>query len=281
MNSRRFPAKILLFGEYTVINGSEALALPFNSFSGSWQSNAGEKYEWNPLLRFLQARPQLLDLARLESDLEKGYGFASTIPQGKGLGSSGALVAALFHAYAPNTDLSLQSIRESLAELEGHYHGQSSGVDPLVSWVDKPLLLKGTDSPQVVELPREDWQKTQRWFLVDSGVARHSAPLVAVFKQKRSDVKFQETLGQLEKLVSECIEDYQNLDEAHMGLHMEELSRLQLMAFSEMIPKDLRSVWEQGLETRQFALKLCGAGGGGYFIGYRLRGSYPVATLLF
>lgn len=281
MSERRFPAKILLFGEYTVINGSAALALPFNTFSGAWGAGARGHYDWNPLLRFLQARPGLLDLPRLERDLEQGHGFASTIPQGKGLGSSGALVAALFGAYGAHAGLSLTAIRERLAELEGHYHGQSSGVDPLVSWVDRPLLLNGTETPRITEVPIADWHKSQRWFLLDSGVARHSAPLVAVFKQKRAEAGFQETLGLLEALVSECIHDYENFDEAHMGLHMEELSLLQLNAFAEMIPAALRVVWEQGLKERQFALKLCGAGGGGFFIGYRLRGSMPKDVLAF
>jgi mevalonate kinase len=104
---------------------------------------------------------------------------------------------------------------------------------------------------------------------------------VAVFKQKRADTKFQATLSHLEQLVSECIEDYRNLDEAHMGLHMEELSRLQLEAFQEMIPSKLRQVWETGLNERQFAIKLCGAGGGGYFIGYKLRGPCPGNVILF
>lgn len=280
MSDRSFPSKLLLFGEYTVINGSEALALPFPKFSGKWEKNLANKYDWNSLLRFLEAHTDLLDVTRLEKDLGEGWGFTSSIPQGKGLGSSGALVAALFHTYSLQKDLSLQDIRSQLAELEGHYHGQSSGVDPLVSWVDQPLILSGAETPRMAQMPVEDWSKTSRWFLLDSGVARHSAPLVAVFKRKQADVKFQETLSTLESLVSECIEDYRNLDEAHMGLHMEELSRLQLSAFQEMIPEKLKEIWVQGLDSRQFALKLCGAGGGGYFLGYKLRGPLPEDVIL-
>lgn len=280
MSERSFPSKILLFGEYTVINGSEALALPFSNFSGKWQKDLSKKYDWNSLLRFLEAHTDLLDVKKLSKDLDEGWGFSSTIPQGKGLGSSGALVAALYHHYSLQKDLGLEEIRTQLAELEGHYHGQSSGVDPLVSWVDKPLVLSGSETPRVVEMPVQDWANTSRWFLLDSGVARHSAPLVSVFKRKQADLKFQETLTTLESLVSECIEDYRNLDEAHMGLHMEELSRLQLNAFQEMIPDKLKEIWLMGLETRQFALKLCGAGGGGYFLGYKLRGALPEDIVL-
>lgn len=278
---RAFPAKILLFGEYTVINGSEALALPLRTLSGRWSLKDSGLHDWNPLLRFLQARPHLIDLARLERDLGEGQGFVSSIPPGKGLGSSGALVAALFERYGHDRSTDLMNVKAQLAELEGHYHGQSSGVDPLVSWVDQPLVLKGAELPRPSELPVRDWTDLHRFFLLDSSVARHSAPLIAVFRQKCQMADFQKILGELENLVSECIHDYAHLDEAHLGLHMEELSRLQLSAFSEMIPQKLRQQWEEGLNSRQYALKLCGAGGGGFFIGYRLRGDLPAGVMPF
>ena len=268
---RSFSAKILLFGEYTVIRGGEALAIPFDTFSGHW-SNPAPSFDWNPLLRFLAGHPELeIDHERLAADIRAGGGFVSSIPQGKGLGSSGALVAALLSAYGPKREWSLAQARERLAGLEACYHGQSSGVDPLVSWVGKPLLLSSQHDPEIVEMPLENWRALDRWFLYDSGVARHSAPLVAVFKQKIENTSFQDKLQQLEGLVQEAIECFEHLDEAMMGVTMEALSRLQLEALSEMIPTPVRAVWEEGLHSRQFALKLCGAGGGGYFLGYRLK----------
>ena len=35
-----YPSKILLFGEYTVISGSDALALPLDKFRGCWNYRA-------------------------------------------------------------------------------------------------------------------------------------------------------------------------------------------------------------------------------------------------
>lgn len=275
-----FPAKVLLFGEYTVIRGGSALALPLASFHGQWGSGA-PAHDWNPLLRFLETCPELLDLTRLERDIAAGHGFLSNIPQGKGLGSSGALVAALYHAYRRDDSTDLLNIRSALAQLEGCYHGQSSGVDPLVSWVGKPLLLHGTEAPKIVDLPQTDWQQSKRWFLMDSGVARHSAPLIAVFKRKTEDEAYQGRLRALEGMVEELVEAYQQFDEAHMGIGMEELSKLQLEMFAEMIPPAHRARWEEGLSSRQFAMKLCGAGGGGYFIAYRLNKSNSEIGLSF
>lgn len=268
---KTFSAKILLFGEYTVIRGGQALAIPFDNFKGHWGRGA-PAIDWNPLLRFLGAHPELeIDIQRLQHDLQNGGGFVSSIPQGKGLGSSGALVAGLLASYGPEKEWSLVEVRSRLAALESCYHGQSSGVDPLVSWVGKPLLLKGANDPEVAKMPVETWQKLDRWFLYDSGVARYSAPLVALYKKKTEDPEFAATMEHLDALVSEAIECYEHLDEALMGQTMRALSTLELKAFDEMIPASVKSVWQQGLESGDFALKLCGAGGGGYFLGYRLK----------
>lgn len=279
--STLFPAKILLFGEYTVINGGVALAIPFDHYQGSWQLSGAPQYDWNPLLRFLQAHPELaIDAARLEHDLSQGAGYVSTIPQGKGLGSSGALVASIFDTYSLEKDLSLADVKHRLSQMEGFYHGQSSGVDPLVSWLKKPLLLDSNFNPQAIELPVQDWRELERWFLFDSQVSRHSAPLIAAFKQKMQAEAFKTTMGHLNLVIDEALDAYQEINEAVMGQVMLDLSRLQFECLQEMIPVSIRELWLEGLETRQFALKLCGAGGGGFFIGYRLKNA-PTKILKF
>lgn len=280
MSERSFSSKILLFGEYTVIGGAEALAIPYHPFSAYWGQGA-PAHDWNTLLRFLTAHPELeIDGQRLSHDLSQGGGFISNIPQGKGLGSSGALVAALLYSYGPKREWTLSEAKEHLAALESCFHGQSSGVDPLVSWVGKPLALEGARGVEVVDLPIERWASLDRWFLYDSGVARHSAPLVAVFKKKIENPEFAQRLEDLKGLVRECIENYEHLDEPMMGISMQALSRLQLSVFQEMIPPQIQSLWREGLESKQFALKLCGAGGGGFFIGYRIKSS-PSKVLKF
>jgi len=35
-----------------------------------------------------------------------------------------------------------------------------------------------------------------------------------------------------------------------------------------MIPSAFHQVWEQGLRTNEYYLKLCGSGGGGYILGF-------------
>src|SRR5690606_12136758 len=142
------------------------------------------------------AHPELeIDVKRLEADIAQGGGFISNIPQGKGLGSSGALVAGLLASYGPQKEWSLGEVRTRLAGLEACYHGQSSGVDPLVSWVNEPLLLKHDREPEVIKMPVNTWKELDRWFFIDSGVARYSAPLIAVFKKKIENPDFKNTIA--------------------------------------------------------------------------------------
>lgn len=51
-------------------------------------------------------------------------------------------------------------------------------------------------------------------------------------------------------------------------LLMEAVSLLQMRYFKDMIPTSIVPVWNQGIDTGIFYLKLLGAGGGGYFLGF-------------
>jgi len=106
-----FYAKILLFGEYGIIEDSQGLTLPYSFYKGTLKfSSLGNEFEKksNESLRqyadFLQTLtlPEIyqLNLLQLRTDLDNGLFFDSNIPQGYGVGSSGALVAAIFEKYS-------------------------------------------------------------------------------------------------------------------------------------------------------------------------------------
>jgi mevalonate kinase len=52
------------------------------------------------------------DLAELKSDVETGMYFDSSIPQGYGVGSSGALVAAIYDRYAQDKITVLENLTQ-------------------------------------------------------------------------------------------------------------------------------------------------------------------------
>ena len=155
LTDQSFPAKILLLGEYTILNGSKALAIPFNELSGKWSFSKLDTeaaiISHTSLLNFLKhSSENYLDLDKLKSDIEKGLWFDSSIPHGFGLGSSGALIAALYQTYGLKKKTVLED-KQALARLEDYFHGSSSGIDPLVSLIQKPLLIHNFDNVEIYE----------------------------------------------------------------------------------------------------------------------------------
>ncbi|MDP2888617.1 MAG: hypothetical protein Q8P34_06560, partial [Bacteroidota bacterium] len=106
-----FNSKLLLFGEYGLMFDAMALSVPFDRFSGfldfdadhSHQESSDEIRKFYAHLKTGADSHKLhfaFDLESLKTDLERGLYFNSNIPQQYGVGSSGALVAALFSRYA-------------------------------------------------------------------------------------------------------------------------------------------------------------------------------------
>ena len=110
-----FYGKILLFGEYGIIEDSMGLSIPYNSYNGSFifhsddenfsKKSNKELQKYLAHLSALKAENKLscdLDLETFKNDVSKGMLFDSSIPQGYGVGSSGALVAAIYNKYCLN-----------------------------------------------------------------------------------------------------------------------------------------------------------------------------------
>ena len=108
MKGPLFYAKILLF-EYGIIKDSKGLSIPYNYYRGAsslvrhlHQYKKNQTKIYSATLSTLKQCHLLsyLDLNRFEKDLKDGLYFDSSIPQGYGVGSSGALVASVYERYA-------------------------------------------------------------------------------------------------------------------------------------------------------------------------------------
>jgi len=277
--SKPFYAKLLLFGEYTVIRGSQALAMPYQAFKGSWQfskdSDSNAQAPLYAILKFLQQQieigklPPLFKINKFKRDLENGLTFQSDIPRGYGIGSSGALSAALYESYFREQPTALESIRQHLAVIESYFHGSSSGIDPLISYLNAPIVLDGRGGMRKIELPRQDEDGQGAFFLLDTGQSRQTGPLVEIFLNKCEDPNFEQlcssSLGGLNNRVIQAFLAGEWDAIAHL---FQQISLFQWRYFKEMIPDSVRGIWEQGLDHKVFSLKLCGAGGGGFLLGY-------------
>lgn len=271
-----FPAKVLLFGEYTILNGSKALAIPYPELEGKWsfegRDSEPRSLSRESLARFLKDHESTtIDWNLLTQDFEKGLWFDSSIPHGYGLGSSGAFIAALFERYGDKS-LSLEIIREGLARLEDFFHGSSSGIDPFVSYIKKPLLIH---SSQNVEVLNESLD-LKGFFLLNTGKPRQTAPLVKTYQEKLKDPEFKKGCADiLSRDVNLAIEGIVSKKNENTFHHMWHISNFQWDFFPEMIPTNMRGLWTKGLESGEYALKLCGAGGGGFLLGYTKKNSSP------
>lgn len=271
----RYPSKLLLFGEYTVIQGGEALAIPYPRFGGTWIRIAPED---NPhlskLLEFAAYLGDLKDIVfdtqALVHDLNNDFGFLSDIPTGYGLGSSGALCAAIYANYALNkldaTAENATELRLHFAAMENFFHGNSSGVDPLICYLRRPLYMKGRTHYESISLPLE----RPKLFLLDTQIERSAKPLIDYYTQaSKEDVTFQTMITtQLLPAVHEVIKAYQSNQVATFELAFRQISQLQRAYFQPMIPLAFRQLWDEGLESGNYMLKICGAGGGGFILAY-------------
>lgn len=272
--SRSYPAKILLIGEYTVLLGSEALAVPFEHFSGKWCQVDGEEYqvrifrEWvGYLLKAEGIGTARLDLKGLLQEVNDGLRFCSDIPIGSGLGSSGALTAAVLDRFG-NMPADPDQLKNILGRIESFFHGKSSGLDPLVSLADQPVLT-GRKTRLVNRNIWKDFQAKAHLFLWNSGVARETGPLVRYFTDRLTDPEYHQKIsGQLIPANESAIAAVLSGDTGAFCQAWERISALQLELFEHMIPEQLREIWASGLEKGHYFFKLCGAGGGGFFLAY-------------
>ena len=212
----------------------------------------------------------LFDLTSLEFDISQGLFFDSTIPQGYGVGSSGALVAAIFDRYEQETvenKADIKKLKSIFAQMESHFHGSSSGVDPLISYLNSPILIKGKNQLGSVSIPKFTKGKGGI-FLLNTKRSRKTEPLVNLFLEKsRNESYFNLCEDVLKPITNHCIDNFLNVDIDLLLKNFKLLSAFQHEHFSPMIPKLYREVWSEGLATNNYSLKLCGAGGGGFLMG--------------
>ena len=286
MKGPLFYAKILLFGEYGIIKDSKGLAIPYNSYQGALKVSDNDtekakssnknllgfyKYLANLESNFVQLR-----LDDFKKDIEDGMYFDSSIPQGYGVGSSGALVAAIYDKYANDKITVLENLtRDKLlklktifSQMESFFHGKSSVLDPLNSYLSLPILINSKDNLEATGIPSQKEGKGAV-FLLDSEMIGETAPMVNIFMNKMKNEGFRKMIDKdFARYTDACIDDFLHGDAASLFGNVKSLSKVVLKHFKPMIPKSFHQLWKNGIETNDYYLKLCGSGGGGYILGF-------------
>lgn len=287
MKGPLFYSKILLFGEYGIIKDSKGLSIPYNFYNGALKldgntsesavnSNSNLK-NFVYYLKTLDSDLVSFDLDALQADVDAGMYFDSSIPQGYGVGSSGALVASIYDKYATEkitvlenlTREKLLNLKEIFSKMESFFHGKSSGLDPLNSYLSLPILIKSKDDIEATGIPSQKSEGKGAVFLLDSGIVGETAPMVSIFMENMKNEGFRKMLkDQFIKHTDACVDDFLKGDIKSLFKNTKQLSKVVLNHFKPMIPNQFHELWKKGIETNDYYLKLCGSGGGGYILGF-------------
>ncbi len=263
-----FPAKLLLFGEYTVLNGSQALAVPLHKWSGRWnQHDLAGKMSLVPEYFHWLSKVELIDEAtyeRMIKDHDEGWLFDSDIPVGYGVGSSGAYVAGIYDRYFSGNK-TFEETTDKLAQMEAYFHGSSSGMDPLISFTGK--AIHKDESGVFHQVDDKGWPQEYKVYLLDSGNARETASLVNRYKERTDDhATSRKIKRQLMPMVDHAIQFYMGGERKKLEATIADISKFQREYFEEIIPDKIKNQWDELMNQPGVYVKLCGAGGGGYFL---------------
>lgn len=281
MDKRKYNGKVILFGEYSMIFGSNALLIPYYSVRGEWsyinehpcESSIESNRNLLKYYDYLRENDKfsLLDLRRMEMELKAGLFFDSNIPTGYGVGSSGALVAAIYDRFKLVDIKETDKLIEFLAAMENYFHGSSSGIDPLQCYFGKPFILNGqrtSDNGQ--QLLSDDFMSEDiHIFLIDTKITSPTAPLVNIFKERRKDNDYLERFNnKYVPLVNDCISSLIEKNDDEFFNNLLELSKMQTEMLGHTIPENVKEFFFFNIDKDGFQVKLCGAGGGGFLLGF-------------
>ncbi len=287
-----FPAKILLFGEYSLLYGSLGIACPYPKFGGELLMPSDineltiEGLHSNRLLRTFCAdlktkglfKKYQANIGTFEEDIEKGLYIQSSIPHNYGLGSSGMVVATVFDRYLIGREEIIWDendiliLKDDMAYAESFFHGKSSGIDPVTIYLNTILRLSQNNIRSI----NNQHVDLSKFYLYDTGISSDTKNLVTLFNSKMKSPQFNSQMEAYISIVNEVVTSFMVNETTTMSDLFKKLSSFQLELFKDMIPKTVLPLWTKGLESSSYFLKLCGSGGGGYLIAYTPHNEMPL-----
>ncbi len=272
----RYYSKVILFGEYSMIFDATALVIPLKRFSAQWQfpqsrnlaSSLPSNQSLKQFCKYLsenQELSNLFDFQSFDKDLNGGLFLASNVPSGYGLGSSGALVAAVYDRYAIQKTEDYLQLKTCFGQMESYFHGSSSGIDPLQCYLGQPFRI----TPKGVQILSDEFLKKDiRICLIDTKIKSNTKPLVEHFKAQRETPEFLSRFqAAYSPNIKTCIETMISCDKDLFFKSLKQLAKGQLQFLRPMITDNTLDLFTSDYDFN-FGVKISGSGGGGYVLGF-------------
>src|SRR5699024_7785618 len=141
--------------------------------------------------------------------------------------------------------------------------------DPLSIILNEPILYRSTQDIATTKLPPPSTEKDNVIFLLDSKFPRTTARMMRLFNNLHSKKAFKEKFNQhVKENNNEAILNFLENDTDSFYHSMYNLSDFQLKYMKDFFPEPLQKEVAAGLNNGDYFLKLCGAGGGGFVLGF-------------
>ncbi len=183
------------------------------------------------------------------------------------------MVAAIYDKYAKNKlkgrlKKHIIMLKKIFSKMESFFHGKSSGIDPLICYLNQPLLIRSKTDISIIKIPKKN-QGKGAIFLLNSGITSKTDSMIKFFFRKFKHDKFKKILFvEFTKYNEKCIESFLKEDFKILLENVKLLSTWVFNHFRPMISKKIWKIWENGILNNIYYLKLCGSGGGGFILGF-------------
>ena len=145
-------------------------------------------------------------------------------------------------------------LKTIFSNLENYYHGTSSGLDPLICYLNLPILIKSKNNLGTVGIPSSNNGKGAV-FLLNTGEVGNTQPLVKHFLERCKEEGFREMLKNKFKNNDAVLKLLKNEGESLLK-NVKSLSKVLYDNFQPMIPKLFRKLWKDGIDSNSYYLKL-------------------------
>ncbi|OGJ54893.1 hypothetical protein A3D11_03085 [Candidatus Peribacteria bacterium RIFCSPHIGHO2_02_FULL_49_16] len=177
--------KIILSGEYAVVFGYPAIAIPAEIGMRAVRS---KEVVWEKApTEWFSSLCHIIALCQEHGSIASGVTIENQLPLGCGMGASTSLVIAVTRCLFQ--DSPLPHIKKIASSIEDTLNPGHSGLDFEVIWTEKPILFQKGSPPKSINISLNQFIDTSHHFcLIDTGNPGETTPeLVSWVRSRMSD----------------------------------------------------------------------------------------------